>query len=328
MKNIAIVGTEGSGKTVFVTVLANYFSSVGTRGVFFDPIGGPTIRFVENSWNQLQSGQWPDQTISGESFEYLWHCRFDSGGTFQLKVIDSAGQDLRRIFSDTPPPQLRQLADYVHSAPIVLFLLNLGDFIGVVDQRQVTENVVALKSALDRLKGDGRKSALLLTQTDLYEHLFNRHRSWLEVVRNTEPLKLIYNAYLYNDSIPLFAVASVADTVIESLPNGSLRRMPAPDFKCMGMNEFGQWLVEAAKQVKKLEPPSDPPVLPPQPPIPKPVSRRKWIPWAAAGGIGFLLLRGCVPSFIACSDCNGTGKTGIFFKTTCERCHGSGKIKE
>lgn len=253
MRHIAIVGTEGSGKTVFVTVLAKFFSRAGEREIFFNPLG-KTIRFVENAWNRLQAGQWPEQTTSGEMFNYEWECQFGQGESFQLKLVDCAGQDLRRIFSDDVPEQLRPLADYVHSAQVVIFLLNLGDFVGVRDLNQVTENIYVLKNAMDTLKAAGKEAALVLTQTDLYDHLLQQHGSWLEVVRTTNPLGLLWGAHLRHGSVPLFAISAVADTTKADQPDGRLRRVPAESFKCQGMEAFGVWLVQAAKRAVPPQP--------------------------------------------------------------------------
>ena len=253
MKHIAIVGTEGSGKTVFVTVLAKFYGSAAEREIFFNPLG-KTIRFVENAWNHLQAGQWPEQTISGEMFNYEWECRFGQGESFQLKLVDCAGQDLRRIFSDEVPEQLRPLADYVHSAQVVLFLLNLGDFVGVRDLTQVTENIYVLKNAMDTIKASGKETALILTQIDLYEHLLNQHGSWMEVVRITNPLGLLWGAHLRDGSVPLLPVSAVADTTVSSQPDGRVRRVPLESFKCNGMEALGNWLIEAAKRAESTIP--------------------------------------------------------------------------
>ena len=256
MKHIAIVGTEGSGKTVFITVLAKHYSNAGERDIFFNPLG-KTIRFVENAWNRLQAGQWPEQTISGEVFTYEWECRFGQGDSFQLKLVDCAGQDLRRIFSDEVPEQLRPLAEYVQSAQVVLFLLNLGDFVGVRDANQVTENIYALKNAMDTLKASGKEAALVLTQTDLYEHLLKQHSSWLEVVRMTPPLGLLWGAHLRDGSVPLFPVSAVVETTVASQPDGRVRRVPAESFKSQGMDLLGNWLITAAKRAREPEPPRE-----------------------------------------------------------------------
>lgn len=256
MKHIAIVGTEGSGKTVFVTVLAKFFGCAGEREIFFNPLG-KTIRFAENNWNRLQAGQWPDQTTSGEMFNYEWECQFGQNESFQLRLVDCAGQDLRRIFSDAVPDQLRPLADYVNSAQVVLFLLNLSDFVGVRDLSQVTENIYVLKHAMDTLKASGKETALVLTQIDLHDHLFRQHGTWLEVVRCTHPLGLLWGAHLRNGAVPLFPACAVADTTVASQPDGRLRRVPAESFRCQGMEEIGAWLIKAAKRAA-------PPIPPPQ----------------------------------------------------------------
>ena len=247
MKHIAIVGTEGSGKTVFVTVLAKIYSGAVEREIFFNPLG-KTIRFVENAWNRLQAGEWPEKTTSGDMFNYEWECQFGQGESFQLKLVDCAGQDLRRIFSDEVPEQLRPLADYVNSAQVVLFLLNLGDFVGVRDLKQVTENIYVLKNAMDTLKASGKEAALVLTQTDLYEHFRQRHGSWLEVMRQINPLNLLWGAHLRNGSVPLFPACAVADTTVVTQPDGRVIRVPVKSFKYQGMEEIGTWLIQAAKR--------------------------------------------------------------------------------
>ena len=68
--SIAIIGTEGSGKTVLATALARHLGRADTRGVFLNPLGVGTMRYVERVWQTLQgeSGRRPrPRAISSSS---------------------------------------------------------------------------------------------------------------------------------------------------------------------------------------------------------------------------------------------------------------------
>src|SRR4051812_31660713 len=187
MKHIAIIGTEGSGKTVLLTVLAKRFGQHEPNRPFMNP-SGKTLRFVEKNWKLLNDGRWPDTNTQGRAFQDLqWRCQTSKGQELDLRAVDCAGQDLRKLFDDNPPTELAPLSEYVNSAQVVLFLINLGDFIGHADEDQAIENHVVIKEAMDQLRVEGKCCALVFTQSDLYAGLLPSHGDWSDVAKSIVP---------------------------------------------------------------------------------------------------------------------------------------------
>ena len=256
---IAIIGTEGSGKTVLITVLAKRFSHISADGLFLNPLDGKTIKYVESAWHTLNSGEWPAGSPLGQLFELQWELR--SGVHAQvgcrLRLADSAGQDLRRIFSDDDvetaarlPAHLQTLTAYCRNADIVICLVNLKDFLGEGDQERRTESQLVIKAALQRLSapdGHHRRFWLLFTQVDQYQAVRRKHGTWAGVAK--EHLPYVYGAHVANHQVMVGAVAAVHDTQVVVDPDGMPRRVPKPGFTSRGLDEIMKWLASETKLI-------------------------------------------------------------------------------
>ena len=69
MPSIVLIGTEGSGKTVLTTVMAKNFHHRTDLGCLLDPQTRQTCEFVDQNWNRLRHGEWPNQAI-GEGHQH------------------------------------------------------------------------------------------------------------------------------------------------------------------------------------------------------------------------------------------------------------------
>lgn len=258
MGSIAIVGTEGCGKTVFITTLAQslrVYDPEKRTALIPDPY---TLKYVASAWARLQVGDWPAHTHQGDAFELKWS--FLAGGStrFNLRLLDMAGHDLRYIFTAdgaganaNMPDELQPLIEYCRSASIVLFMVNLGDFVGG-DSEATADNEAALLSAMNWLQTHDRKCGLILAQADLYVGLVEQEGSWSEVVRKTLPS--VYGAHLADGKVPIFPVACVADTVLKPDRDGAMLRKPMSGFHSEGIQEVFDWLrrmMEGIERVKK-----------------------------------------------------------------------------
>ncbi|NJN36999.1 MAG: hypothetical protein HC794_08030 [Nitrospiraceae bacterium] len=216
---IAVIGMEGSGKTVLATTLAKRLSTTDANGVFLNPQGVQTLQYVEHVWNTLQMGEWPPSTPPGELFELRWKLQIAGELNSDVRLIDVAGQDLRQLFGKDQidrvselPQHLQTLANYCRSADIVLFLLNLKDFMGEGRADQRTANQAALKSAMDHLGSGDRpiRMCLVLTQSDLYEELAQHSGGWLELAAIAVPY--VFHAHVKTEHVAVYPVAAVSQT--------------------------------------------------------------------------------------------------------------------
>ena len=254
MPNVAIVGTEGSGKTVFITTLAKRFSADNPLGAFMNPQGRKTIQYVEQVWHTLVNAEWPPSTSPGELFDLRWTIHWQDGLVGDIRLVDCAGQDLRLLFADEQassesiPDHLKQLAEYCKSADVMLLMVNLKDFIGENNDERRTANEWAIKYALDlwSQKGASARIAVVFTQVDQYQDVIDRYGGWKAVIKAHLPY--VYGAHFRTGEIVAMAVASVSDTQV--VADGDFpRRVPARDFQSTGLNEMVKWIGKQLRSV-------------------------------------------------------------------------------
>jgi GTPase SAR1 family protein len=246
---IALIGTEGSGKTVLTTVLAKKMSRL-QNGVWLNPLGARTGKYIENTWHTLCKGEWVPSTPAGTLFDLKWVMQIGERGC-PMRIIDSAGQDLRRLFSDEgfDDPNLadqdRKFVEYIYNSTILLVLINLRDFIGEPDRDKVIENQFTLKSVLDELMKDKtRQIAFVFTAYDLYEEVIQKEYGTVDQYIEKE-LPYLHNAYVADKQVMCFPVAAVADTEEVTDREGIKRRVPAPNFGSKGLESLIAWLAAA-----------------------------------------------------------------------------------
>ena len=255
---IAVIGTEGSGKTVLTTTLAKRLSTIDASGVFLNP-DIKTLKYVEGVWHTLQSGDWPPSTPPGELFELKWKFQVIGEMECDVRLIDSPGQDLRQLFGGEqilaneplPTKHMQLLAEYCRAADIILFLINLKDFIGQGDPKQRTDNQAAMKAAMDYLGGESppRRVCLVLTQMDSYREDARKRGGWLELA--AEAIPYVFGAHVRIRQVAVHPVSAVADTQVVVDPDGIPRRKPIAGFQSEGLNEVVAWLTTQVREVKR-----------------------------------------------------------------------------
>jgi len=255
---LAIIGMEGSGKTVLATTLAKKLSKMTSHGVFLNPQDTKTLKYVEQVWQTLLSGDWPPSTPPGTMFELHWKLQGTKELECNVRLIDPAGQDLRMLFGDDQiqsvdslPKHLQALAAYCRSADIIMFLINLRDFVGQGDPALRIANEAAIKAAMDYL-GENvrpRRFCLVLTQADLYRNLAEQHGGWHELAKNAIPY--VFASHVQHHKVAVCPVSAVADTQVVTDQDGSPRRVPAQGFRCEGLDDLFKWFTTQVKEVRQ-----------------------------------------------------------------------------
>ena len=261
---IVIIGTEGAGKTVFISCFAKHFEGSGKNGCILEPMTKDTPLYVDENWRALQNGDWPPATDAGQFLNLHWQLRIVGGNDSQediysLWVVDSAGHDLRGFFADGKitnadalPATLQPLAAHCRDADIVLLLVNLNDFMANTVLPVTTANQWAIKCALDYKLNSNAASrcALIFTQSDNYKELLNQFKNWQAV--GEKYLPHVYGAYLKNGKVPIFAVSAVNKTQPMVLPGGVTRLVPAEGFGHDGFDGLMSWISNQAKTVAEV----------------------------------------------------------------------------
>ena len=250
--SITIIGLEGCGKTVLMTVLAKKLAVSLDNGCYLDPIGTQTIKRVESTWATLQRGEWPPSTPPGEMFSLRWKLivrTHKKEYNADLRLIDLAGQDTRQLFNNDDihnetREHLKPLADYITHASIVLLILNIKDFVGEVDDERRIDSCAVIKSALDQLMD--KKVLVVFTQLDQYE-AYIQSCGGLDAFCQKQ-IPYIYNAHIKMRNLPVQCVAAVNDTQVKVLGDGRAIRVPRPNFSTRGVNAVIKWLIDSVEE--------------------------------------------------------------------------------
>ena len=205
--SIAIIGMHASGKTVLACTLANRLVSAKENGgVHLVPDDYTTIDTVQRDWATLQAHDWPKSTEEGKMINLRWRLHINSEISCEMRLVDVSGQDLFYIFShdrarkpEEFTPEKKAVFEYCRSANIVLFLLNLGDFLGEGNPGERISREAAMKAAMDCLAA-GRRVCVVLTQAEQYAAESHRHGSWERLL--SEAVPFIYNAHLREKKNP------------------------------------------------------------------------------------------------------------------------------
>ena len=255
--SIAVMGTEGAGKTVFMACLIKHAQQAG-QGVTFDPQSAEAQLYVDTVWRRLRDQDWPPSTPAGQIPVFEWTLNLPGVTALPFRLIDPPGHDLRRIFSAdanlaSSPPDLQELASTVATSDIVILLVNLADFLGTPegDRRRMSE--LAIKFVLDAMvrRQPTPRVALVFTQADRFPADLKPFANdpW-SVLKQHLPLvyqSVIHHPYYMSGGIRAFIVSAVSKTRFTVDENGVARHFPAPDFQSEGFDSLLQWLQWAAQ---------------------------------------------------------------------------------
>ena len=187
MKKVAIVGVEGSGKTVMLAGLGELYTQPDEGGYFLAPKNFGTAAYVAEKIARMRKGEWPTATAGDEMQGLDWTLsrQRDGGRTrpesvCEVSFLDFPGEVYRAAYGisdggDTSlKEQVESLKRYVRGADDLIVLINLRDVIanGIGDRR-VQEAMWITKSILDTAlgEGDGKaapRAAIVLSQADSY----------------------------------------------------------------------------------------------------------------------------------------------------------------
>jgi len=261
MKKVAIVGVEGSGKTVLMAAMGEKYKSPDVNGVFLKPLNRTTYSYCTKEVAKLRNGEWPFATESGVTeldWELMLQNRSKTGleEVCQLSFLDFGGEIYRRAFGDRAQAELEdedeqrksaveRLKAHVCEADVLLVLVNLSDIINgcASDDRTIEMNWLSqaiLSFAFDR--AFKRNVALVFTQSDTYS----------ETIAHYGGVEGVLKKYLsevdasYGSRLALFRVAAVNKTLPS--PDGSGLSVPAPDFASEGLEEVLAWIVGHLKR--------------------------------------------------------------------------------
>ena len=274
MKKVAIVGVEGSGKTVMLAGLGDLYSHPDDEGYFLAPKNYSTASYVSEKIERMRKGEWPVATAEDVLQGLDWTLKRRQGerqrpkNICEVSCLDFAGEVYRLAFgirqgrvSDNLADEVQSLKDYIRNADDLIVLINLRDIIvqGVHEPRVqetmwITNEI--LSYALDET--DGRKSpraAIVLSQADSYE----------ETIRSCGGERGVLSKYLPHvannyDWLDILAVSAVDRTILDDTGNA----VPAPDFTTVRLRTIMDWIrdgleIDTPHAAQQHRPPQSPP---------------------------------------------------------------------
>ncbi len=252
MKKVAIVGVEGSGKTVMLAGLGDLYTYPDEDGYFLAPKNFGTAAYVAEKIERMRKGEWPSATAGDEMQGLDWTLKRREPGArkpadkiCEVSFLDFAGEVYRAAYgissgSDASlKEQAEELKQYVCGADELIVLINLRDVItnGLRDKR-VQEAMWITKSILDTALGDdaGEKApraAIVLSQADSYAETIESCGGALGVLEKYLPH--VANNYGWLD---VFAANAVDKTALDD--DGNV--VPSADFTTQGLLPILKWI--------------------------------------------------------------------------------------
>ena len=104
MKKVAIVGVEGSGKTVMLAGLGDLYSHPDENGYFLAPKNYQTASYVDTIIARMRKGEWPSATAEDVMLGMDWMLRWRQDETqcpedvCSVSCLDFAGEVYRAAF--------------------------------------------------------------------------------------------------------------------------------------------------------------------------------------------------------------------------------------
>ena len=252
MKKVAIVGVEGSGKTVMLAGLGDLYTYPDEEGYFLVPKNFGTAAYVADKIARMRRGEWPVATAGDEMQGLDWTLSKQKEGgrgrpanICEVSFLDFAGEVYRAAYGISSggdaslKEQAEELKQYVCGADELIVLINLRDVItnGLGDKR-VQEAMWITKSILDTALGDeaGKnvpRAAIVLSQADSYAETIKACGGAQGVLKKYLPY--VANSYGWLD---VFSASAVDKTTLDD--DGNM--VPAADFTTQGLLPIMAWI--------------------------------------------------------------------------------------
>ena len=224
MSKVAIVGVEGSGKTVLMAAMGEMYGQASNDSLFLMPENQAAFSFMTQIPHKMRvERQWPEATAI-ESMKHLkWTVRVGTEVLTELEMLDYPGELYRMAFGDRKEGEIEDTKEQIHeflehlvTADFLIVLLNLNDAMDIGANARNNETVWLTRGIFDYAKKlpNINNRLLVFTQADRYR----------DILENAGGAKAIQEKYLPMLSIlhpDLECTAISAVTASESTLPGS-----------------------------------------------------------------------------------------------------------
>ena len=126
MARMAVVGCEGSGKTVFMGALADHYRPDSGCGVCLVPENAAANRFEAFQRRQMRAlRQWPPATNPGKTVRLDWSLRRGGDVLVEIGMLEFGGETFRAAFrgeggEESRTNAVNELVEYLSDVDIVV----------------------------------------------------------------------------------------------------------------------------------------------------------------------------------------------------------------
>jgi GTPase SAR1 family protein len=268
---IFVMGSEGAGKTVFVTMLSRYISQ-SDCGLTFEPADYETSRYIVGVQQVLGNGEWPPSTLVGQSFVLRWNFSRRGKAGHEFAIYDAAGQDLRMLLlgvtgndahaavaSSLPAgggenTHLASLYDQISQSDVLMYLLDMEALIGSQDAQEQNENYWLLKTFLSHPAWKTKERVVLLSKKDQYEALLQSNGNDVKTCIK-EHLPRFYSTSHWFDDVGAVQYLAFSSVAVETTINqqGTPMRRPSKPFRPGDMSALVQYLTGVTDRSEATE---------------------------------------------------------------------------
>jgi hypothetical protein len=171
---MAVVGFEASGKTVFVSSMFDQLRVPDASGVFLDTSPENTGKLLAlYSTTADTDKKFPDSTNKGEMVEWSFAVKVKSPAAVaevgKFSYLDFAGESLRDLYTSAMNPETRQLYDRFRNADVLMAALDGMQVKRYMENRPWPGFQDDLGTLLALLSNHQKAVNLILTKWDILE---------------------------------------------------------------------------------------------------------------------------------------------------------------
>lgn len=214
MSKIAIVGVEGSGKTVLMAGLSECYKQISETEPYLMPENQSAFMFMQCIPHKLRvDREWPEQTRIDSLRMMKWTLRCGQEILEEIEIFDYPGELYRIAFgehtkdeADAVRSELNEFLEHITEADTLVVLLNLADLVDLYDNPRNAETVWITRGIFDFAKKlpHLKHRMLAFTQADRYAEEIKKAGSAKELYAAKLPMMKT----LYPD-LKVFAVTAV-----------------------------------------------------------------------------------------------------------------------
>ena len=258
MSKVAIVGVEGSGKTVLMAALAEMYGQASQHSIYLMPENQAAFSFMTMIPHKMRvERQWPEATAI-QSMKFLkWTVRIGQEILAELEMLDYPGELYRLAFGERKEEeiegnkaQVHEFLEHLVTADDLIVLFNLKDALDIGTNARNNETVWLTRGIFDyaRKLPNIKNQLLLFTQADRYRQILENEGGPKAMQGKYLPMLSILHPNLECGAISAFESAGADQAAPVAVANGGISELMR---RIVLSSEIGQQAIEWHKNCKQ-----------------------------------------------------------------------------